>query len=479
MKSLKKLLSSVVVLAGMPLFPLASCAQEQQNDAPPKPAAKVLLPIWAGDEQEPNQPIEAMQPDDRPLTGFQQLTVGTPPERHSYWVPGVSYTNTIQSNAFAQAGGSGWYSTSYLVGNLSLSQNWSRSQLSMNYSGGGTLSSSSAIGNGQFHQFGAFQTFNWRRLQLTFLDQFSYLPASQFGFGAGTPLAVPGVGGPLAPNTPGLQNGFTPNQSIFATLGPRYSNSSGGQITYLLSSKNSLTLGGVFSILRFTESGNIESNDANLTAGYNLQVSRSDTLGLSYRFSAYHYLNSPQAIGDHLAQAVYGKRITGRLALQLSGGVEATNYRVPQGLGTKTQYIAPSALANLTYAFPTGGVSLNYNHGVNNGGGFLLGATSDQIIGSGTRKLTRMWSGNVSVGYARNKSIGGATGAQTLVFNSVYAGAGLQRPLSRTTDFTLNYNANVQTSNTAACGAANCGASFTTHVITVGLNWRAQPFVLH
>lgn len=479
MKSWKKLLSILMVLAGMSLFPLETRAQEQQNDAPPKPAAKVLLPIGAVDDQEPNQPIEAMEPDDRPLTGFQQLTVGTPPERHSYWIPGVSYTNTIQSNGFAQGGGSGWYSTSYVVGNLSLSQNWGRSQLSLNYSGGGTLSTNSAVGNGQFQQFGAFQTFDWRRLQLTLLDQFSYLPTSQFGFGAGTPLGAPGAGGPLAPPTPGLQNGFTPNQSIFAALGPRYSNSSGSQFTYALSRRNSLTLGGVFSILRFTESGNIESNDVNLNAGYNLQVSRSDTIGLSYRFSAYHYLNSPQAIGDHLAQAVYGKKITGRLAFQLSGGVEVTNYRVPQGLATTTQYIAPSAVANLTYAFPSGGVSLIYNHGVNNGGGVLIGANSDQVVVSATRKLTRVWSGNVNVGYARNTNLGGATGTPALAFNAIYAGAGLQRPLSRTTNFTLNYNANVQTSDAIVCGAVNCGASFTTHVITLSLSWRAQPFVLH
>src|SRR5215472_1253406 len=272
MKYRKKLLSAVAVLAGMFLFPLENRAQDQQNDAPPKPAAKVLIPIGGVGDQEPDQPIEAMQPDNRPLTGFQQLTVGTLPERHSYWIPGISYSNTVQSNALAQAGGSGWYSTSYVLGNLSLSQNWSTSQLSVNYSGGGTLSNNSAVGNGQFHQFGAFQTFNWRRLQLTFLDQFSYLPSSQFGFGAGSPLAAPGVGGPLAPNTPGLQNGFTPNQSNFAALGPRYSNSSGSQITYAFGPKNSLTLGGVISILRFTQSGNIESNDVNLNAGYNLQV---------------------------------------------------------------------------------------------------------------------------------------------------------------------------------------------------------------
>ena len=30
---------------------------------------------------------------------------------------------------------------------------------------------------------------------------------------------------------------------------------------------------------------------------------------------------------------------------------------------------------------------MNYSHGVNNGSGILLGATPDQVTGSGTRKL--------------------------------------------------------------------------------------------
>ena len=156
--------------------------------------------------------------------------------------------------------------------------------------------------------------------KLTFLDQFAYLPAAQFGFGAGTGLALPGVGGPLAPVLPGLQNGLTPSQSIFTTIGPRYSNTSGVQFNFLLSPRSSITIGGVFSLLRFTESGNIESNDVILNAGYNYQLSRSDTFGISYRFSAYEYLGSPQAIGDHTVQATYAKKNHRAHGAQTSAG---------------------------------------------------------------------------------------------------------------------------------------------------------------
>ena len=73
-------------------------AQDPQGSEPPKPPAKTYGPLGVDNQQEQNQSPDTYQPDTRPITGFQQTTVGTPLERHSYWVPGVSYNNLIQSN---------------------------------------------------------------------------------------------------------------------------------------------------------------------------------------------------------------------------------------------------------------------------------------------------------------------------------------------------------------------------------------------
>lgn len=470
----------VVVVLLLPWVSQCPVAQARQgpDNGPPKPAAKTLLPLPAVDDQDQEKPIPAMEPDNRPLVGIQDLLVGTPPESHSYWFPGFSYANLAASNGQLAGGGNGWYSTSILSGNLSLLQNWSTAQLSVNYSGGESVSTNSTVGNSQYQQLGVFQTINWRRVRLTLLDQFAYLPAAQFGFGAGTGLAFPGAGGPLAPVLPGLGNGFTPNQTIFNTIGPRYSNSGGLQLNFLLSPRGSFTVGGVFGIMRFINSGNIESNQTILNTGYSYQVSRTDTFGISYRFSAFDYLGSPQAIGDHTVQATYGKEITGRLALKLSVGPEITTFRVPPGLAPSTEHKAVAGTADLSYAFVAGWLDLNYNHLVSNGSGILLGATTDQMTLSGSRKLGRIWSGNVSFGYARNTAVAGTTANQGPVFDSVFVGAGVQRPLTRTANLTLNYLANIQTSNTGTCPGPAC-ADFTTHQITLGLTWRGHPFVLH
>jgi hypothetical protein len=317
----------------------------------------------------------------------------------------VSYNNVIQSNGSLGGGQDSWSSTSYLNGNVSLLENWSRSQLQVNYSGGGYFSTDDGIGNGWFQQLGATQTFNWKRLQLVLLDEFGYLPQSQFGFGAGTGLSTPGVGGSLGGGPTGIGAGYSPGQSIFSAVGPRYFNTAGVQTTYQLSRRSSVTMGGLYSLLRFTEPGNIESDQYVGNVGYNYQITRSNTIGLQYRFSAFHYINDPQAIGDHIIQVVFGRKITGRLALTLSGGPEITNFRVAQPPTADTQHVAGSGGASLNYLVEKGS-----RHGqlpsteFTAGSGVFLGATTDQLTGSATRKVSRVWSGEIHAGYARNRS---------------------------------------------------------------------------
>jgi hypothetical protein len=484
------LLAAAAVTFSIPL-PLRS---QEPTDTPPKPAARTIPPLGSDNTQDQVTDDNATnyRPDDRPLTGLQNPTIGVPELRHSYWLPGFSYNNAIQSNGFSQGGGSSWVSTNYLQGNLTLLEAWNRGQLGINYSGGGYFSNDSRIGSGEHQQLGLIQVLDWARWQLTFLDQFSYLPGSAFGFGVGTNLSFAGVGGSPGSISPGLGSGLSPDQSIFSSSGPRFSNAFGSQVNYLLSRRSSLTLGGVFGILRFTNSGNvnnfanIESNDVVLNAGYNYAITRKDTVGVVYRFSAYHFLGQPQAIGDHSPQLSYGRKITGRLALQLSGGAEITTFRVP--VGGETHHVGGAGHASFNYAFKRGGVDLSYSHGVTSGSGIFLGATTDQIRLDTNRQLTRQWNGNVQVGYARNRNVvsgaiglPGVTGTNSASasYDSFYFGGGASRPLGRNLNFTSAYTAYIQHTNAGAtCVIGTCGTNYTSHQITLGLSWHTRPFVL-
>jgi hypothetical protein len=452
-------------------------SQEQQGGTPPKPAARVYLSPIGGSDQENNQQENNLQPDDHPLTGLQAPSLGTQAERHSYWIPGISYSNAIQPNGFNVGGGKDWISTSYLTGNISLLEAFSHSKLGINYSGGEFFSTDSALGKGQFHQLALDQEFRWERWQLTFIDQFSYLPQTQFGFGGGTNLGIPGTGGSLSPSLPGLSNNNTANQTIFSGVGPRYTNSGAAQINYQMTPRTSITLGGVYGILRFTETGNIESDDVIGTAGYNYEISRRDTIGVLYRFTAYHYLRNPQAIQDHVANVAYGRKITGRLALQLFGGPEITEFRVP--IGTRDQFIAGSGGATLLYGFERGSVSFGYSHGVTSGSGVFTGAKTDQVQAAASWKLSRVWSGNLGAGYAKNRSAALPSGVQGQSFDTVYANAGLGRPLGRNAIFSLGYSAYIQRVGLSACSGTQCNTTNDTHQIAISFSWHTRPFVLH
>jgi hypothetical protein len=447
----------------------------QQPASQPKPAGRDYQPF--GDDQEGTSDSgSTLNPDTTALTGVLVPGVGSSEMRHSYWVPGIQYANEARSSALSQSTSSDWSSTSFVAGNLSLLARWSSSELVVNYSGGGTFSTDKAQGNGYFHQLELAQVFSWRRWQWVFIDNFGYLPQSQFGFGAGSGLAVPGIGGSLGPSSPGLQPNYQPSQSIFTAVGSRYSNSITTQIVSLVSPRGSITLAGSYGILRFVEPGNIDSNDSIFSVGYNYALSRKDTIGVLYQFAAYRYLGDPQAIQVHTAQLAYGRKVTGRLALQMFAGPQLTAFRVHQA--GFTDPISVAGGANLTYELPRISLSAGYHHGVSGGSGVFTGSITDQIQAGISRQLSRLWRGNISFGYARNTGLNSSSGSSTSpTFDSWFAGARLDRPLGRTASLSIGYTAYLQGSNTASCSIGTCG-SYLQHQISASFQWHTRPLVL-
>jgi hypothetical protein len=446
-------------------------AQDQQEDnGKPKPAAHA--PLIDPNEPDTTQDPNALMPDTAPLTGVQSPGLGTVEFRHSYWVPGVQVATTVQN----AGNGGNWYDTTYLAGNLSLSEAWAHSHLALNYSGGGYFSSNNT-GNGSYQQLGFMQSFDWRRWQLQFFDELSYLPTSQFGFGGLSGIGSPGIGGSLSPVAPPLGGVFLPDQSILAANGPRYSNSFAVQANVTVSPRASITLIGSYGLLRFTDPGNIDNDDVIGSIGYNYAVSKRDTLGVLYRFTAYHFTGLSQAIGNHAFDVAYGRKLTGRLGLSLFAGPEIVTFRVP--IGTETQKTNLSLGGSLTYGFERGSIILGYNHGTNGGSGVLVGATGDNVHAGATRHITRVWEARANLGYGREHAFR-AAGIPAPAYNSYYLGAGLDRPIGRNSLLSFGYTAYIVNANQAGCGVIACsaGAYNTQHQLAVGYQWHTRPFVI-
>src|SRR6516162_3327398 len=397
----RKVVLGTLFVLSLSLGAAAMCAQEEPPpapDAPPKPAGYSFPGIGIGQQE------GDLQPDSSPLTGMQNATLGSPEIRHSYWVPGVQFS----SNEFSNSGGSGWTSDNYFIGNLSLVQAWNRALLAVNYSGGGYVSSNSQQGGGYYQQLAVAQNYQSERWLIQFVNQFSHIPQSAFGFGGGTNLGIPGVGGSLGNTIPGLGGNYVPNQTIFGT-GAYTSNVSALQGTYTLSRRSSVTLAGSFGLLRFEQPGNYDSNTTVGSIGYNYQLSPNDTVGLVYRFSSYQYPGNPQAYSDNVVSVAYGRKLTGQLAVRLFIGPEFTNFRIP--VGNSSQKTGFSATADLTYAFHQGAVGLGYIHGLSAGSGVLIGSNLDQVTATLSHNLTRQWTGGLIFGYARNSPVVGTSTA--------------------------------------------------------------------
>ena len=452
--------------------------QEPDNpyDPTPKPAGRALpyfdLGIGNGD----------LRPDYTPLTSMLNAGLGFPDAKHSYWVPGVQVGTSAESNLFGPSSSSGWYATNYVTGNISLLEAWSRSQLALNYSGGGSFSTDSTEGNSGFQQLAVAQSFQLNRWIVQIVDEFSQLPQSSFGFGVGTSLGIPGVGGSLGPTVPGIGNNYLPNQTIFAAYGPRYSNAAVAEATYQLTRRSSITASGSYGILHFVDSGNVDTDSLFGSLGFNYQLSHKDSVGFYGEFSSYHFPGNPQAYGVRTVSAAYSRKITGRLALSVYGGPQFTSLRVP--VGNQSSTVSSYASAFLNYAFLNGGISARYVHGISGGSGVLTGSIVDDLSVSASRRLSRQWNASVHAGYAHNRSVLDAVGAAVSnpSYDDWYVGVGISRPIGRDMTIALAYSASFET-NHLGCGSPTspgCGSSATTsgQFITLNFRWHPRPFVL-
>jgi hypothetical protein len=443
----------------------------------PKPAARGIPGL-----SDPNSTVEEdqqptnWQPDNGPATGLQAPTLGSPELGHSYWVPGFIFGSTIESRPPGQLATGGWYANNYVGGEMSLLQESGRSAFALNMSGGGYFTTDSLENNGGFAQLSSGYSLTLNRWSFQLFDYFSYIPESQFGFSVGTGLALPGVTGTLGPAVPGLAASVVPTQSIYSALGPRYSNAFAGQATYLFSRRASITLGGSYGFLNFTQPGNINDQMTVGNVGFNYTLSPHDTIGVLYRFTGFHYEGEPQALGTNIVNFVYQKKIAQRVALSLFGGPQFTYYRVP--INNQSSSTSGSGGVSLTYGFERSNLTASYFHGLTAGSGVLLGSITDQATVSMQRQLTRVWSGAINFGYSRNSALAAVAGTPKTVYDDWFVGGSLSRPIGRNIQVAGTYEATFENVSPPSCAGTVCNSSYTQNVIVITFEMHTRPFVL-
>jgi len=449
--------------------------QAQDQSTQPIPAYHSPLAGLAngGNAQEGDQNPEALSPDKRSLAGAQDLALGVPREEHSFWEPNFTASSTADSNPLSATTATGWATYTTLLGGIDIHRISEKSDLSVNYLGGGMISNDPGVGNAVIQDLAFDETLTLHRSTLTFLDQGSYIPDTGFGF-TGTGL----LGGNL-----GLQGGFAPEQSILTSRGQRLVNTSIAQVDVYLTPRTSLTFVGGYTLLHFFGTDLLNFGDSIFQAGYNYQLTRQDTIAVLYNFSAFRF--SGESINDNRVNLSYGRRVTGRMAFQVAAGPEVTSIQVSPSAGSGGAtggggVLSPTTGAywslnsGLTYQLQRAVLGLTYFHGVNGGSGVLPGAVGDTVLGSANRQLSRTLGGGVRFGYSRNSGITSSSSGQS--YDYWFGGASLNHPWGRSLNLALSYQVQYQNSSSAYCIGPTCGDSTVRHIISVSLVWHEHPF---
>jgi hypothetical protein len=463
--------------------PTDSQQGQQQSQQPEQPIPAIRSPLASvadnGDEDETGSP-EQLQPDTRSLTGVEDLSLGSMAIERSYWRPRLAVLETVDSNPGYSTGGSSWGTWTSVLGGVDIHRISGVSNLLVSYTGGAMFATNNnSSPNGTIQELNLSERISFRRWTLSVFDQTSYLPESSFGFAGTAGAGLPGVGTGV-----GIGTGFTPGQSILTPRGQSLGNAFDVEADAKLTSRSSLTFVGGYSLLHYFDDNLLNFGDATFQAGYNYLLSRQDTVAVSYSFSAFQYSNADQSLNVHTIQGSYGRRVTGKLAFQISGGPQIvlsntpiTNSTSVTGSGNgSTSQVYWTLNTSLQYALRRAQIGASYNHGVSGGSGVLLGAETDVATGTFNQQVSRTLNAGFIAGYSHNKGFAETTGsspAQT--YSYWFAGVNVAHPIGRSLDVFANYQLQYQDSNTSGCTGSACSLNVIRHQISIGVNFHRQP----
>jgi hypothetical protein len=470
-----------IALSAAPALWAQQQPDPQQGQQPTTPIPAIRSPLASGADNGADETLgsQQMTPDTRSLTGAEDLSLGTVPVEHSYWQPHFSVSATADSNPNYSTGSSDWSAWTSLFGGVDIHHVSGVSDMFFSYTGGGMFSNGGEVQNGIIQELSFKDKFTFRRSSLSVFEQLGYLPESSFGFAGAAGAGIPGGSGL------GLGTSFNPGAALLTPRGQNLSSSTVVEFDTNLSPRTSLTFVGGYSLLRYFENGLANYGDATFQAGYNYQLTRKDTIAVSYQFSAFRYDNLNQSINSNTIEGSYGRRITGRLAFQIAAGPQFVSSTTPITgpnftPGTSTSSVTAlhwTLNTSLAYQLRRASLTASYNHAVNGGSGLLAGAETDIVTGTLNDQVSRTFNASWSAGYSRNKGfeVTTATTLPAQTFSYWFTGVNVSHPFGRSLDVFANYQLQYQDSNSSGCVGTGCSASLIRNQITVGVNFHKQP----
>jgi hypothetical protein len=423
-----------------------------------------------------------MQPDTHPLAGAFLFTLGSEMEGRSYFQPEFSVSEVGQTNAHYIPNAKQSLSTATIpMARLSLVHVSRSNEFAASYMGGGFIYNNDTSLDTSFHGLMLNDTLQLRRWHLSIADLFTYLPQAAFGFGGVGSFGGLGSGffggfgfgtgwGQINPT-------YTPGQTILTSQYSVYSNAAIAQASYSATPRTSINVAGSYGTLQAGShgAGFINGNNAMGLIGLDHQLTAKDTIGVLYSYGTFHYVGLPESFSSQIANFAYGRKITGRLALQLYGGPELVTFRT--ALGSRNQTYV-NASGGLSYAWGRNSLGLYAARYASGGSGVIPGAQTTSVTGSWGRRLTRKWNITSYGGYSRNASFKQLNNSVETHYGYWFGNLSLNRNFGRYVSFFVGYEYQRQTTNSGPCTARVCAGNLATQVFGLGFTFTPRPLGL-
>jgi hypothetical protein len=456
---------------GVMILGLSLCAgaqdnsQQQQQGTPPAPAFG-----------QQNAPI--LNPENPPVSGLDEPGLNLQTASRSFIAPAIEISETADTNENNQLSTKSLRSVSHVLGALDLQEFWPKSDLFVEYLGGGAFNTA-PYDVRQLQAMGLEGVTRWRTGYVKLRDSFNYLPDGSFdaGVAGGMPglgLALGGLG--TGEGLPGLGH-F--GKGAFGGIGSvaRLANTAVVDAVQAITPRSAVTAAVGFSNAHFYHNTEdlINSDQTTVELGYSHMISRRDQLAGVYGFQLFRFpFDTGGEIYNNVFNLRYSHTISGRMRLIIGLGPQYTDLK----LGGSEPHWSLSGRATLRYEFRHSSLVAAWEKFTSPGSGFFAGADTQVARLAFRRPVARSFEVQTDLGFSHNHRLQppGGGGVDVNSYNEGFASLILRRHMGRTWDLFAAYRfTEVDFSGQVCFAGSPCGKVNQRHSGTIGLQWHPKP----
>ena len=459
----------------MGLGVLGTAQDNSQSGAIPAPAFGQSAPV--------------LNPENPPVSGIDEPGLDMKKASRSFISPAIQVGEAADTNENSQLGFSKVQPVSFVLGALDLQKFWPKTDVFLEYLGGGAFEVQPKYNVRQIQAVGFEGITRWRTGYVEVRDAFNYLPNGTLD--VSTAEGMPGLGIAFGVGSgegaPGIMRFGGGNEAVGNV--ERIANTAVANIVQALSPRSAVTILGAFGNSHFFDScaqtsGSqsvtclINSDQTSVEGGYSRLVSRRDQLAAVF---AYQLFRFPYNTGGELHNEVFNVRwsrtISGRMRFVVGAGPQHTNLQY----GTVQNSWSLSGRALLHYQFERTSLMLSWIKYTSSGFGYYAGADSQLARLSLKRSIRRRYDLTAFFGYARNQRLQTATAADFgfKTDNEGTAGIILRKHYGRTYDlfaaYTFNDSAFDVSGVPPTSSPLGTGTQERRHRGVIGLEWHPKP----